>query len=114
MRKANRFALLITMVVLAAMLSVAGVVSAQDPVTIRWWHINTIESQMNYWQSVADAFVAVHRPNEQRRRQLQCASGARRRITTEGQPGLPCILRHDATQGGADEFCRARIRGGHG
>ena len=58
MRKANRFALLVTMVVLAAMLSVAGVVSAQDPVTIRWWHINTIESQMNYWQSVADAFVA--------------------------------------------------------
>lgn len=58
MRKSNRFALLVTMVVLAAMLSVAGVVSAQDPVTIRWWHINTIESQMNYWQSVADAFVA--------------------------------------------------------
>lgn len=58
MRKANRFALLVTMLVLAAMLSVAGVVSAQDPVTIRWWHINTIESQMNYWQSVADAFVA--------------------------------------------------------
>ena len=58
MRKANRFALLVTMVVLAAMLSVAGVVSAQDPVTIRWWHINTIESQMNHWQSVADAFVA--------------------------------------------------------
>ncbi len=62
MRKANRFALLVTLVVLAAVLSVAGVVSAQEPVTIRWWHINTVPSQEQYWQSIADAFVAEN-PN---------------------------------------------------
>ncbi len=37
-------------------------VSAQDPVTIQWWHISTEEPQAAYWQSLADAYTAEH-PN---------------------------------------------------
>lgn len=33
-------------------------VSAQDPVTITWWHINTDETGMANWQAVADAYTA--------------------------------------------------------
>lgn len=39
-----------------------SLVSAQDPVTINWWHISTEASQAAYWQSLADAFTAEH-PN---------------------------------------------------
>ncbi|MDX1994709.1 MAG: extracellular solute-binding protein [bacterium] len=39
-----------------------GTVSAQEEVTIDWWHISTEESQAAYWQSLADAYTAEH-PN---------------------------------------------------
>lgn len=40
----------------------AGMVAAQDQVTIDWWHISTETSQAAYWQSLADAYMAEH-PN---------------------------------------------------
>jgi raffinose/stachyose/melibiose transport system substrate-binding protein len=39
-----------------------NVVSAQDPVTIQWWHISTEEPQAAYWQGLADAYTAEN-PN---------------------------------------------------
>jgi ABC-type glycerol-3-phosphate transport system substrate-binding protein len=50
---------LLTVMVLALSVSVA---SAQDQVTIDWWHISTQEDQAAYWQSLADAFTAEN-PN---------------------------------------------------
>jgi raffinose/stachyose/melibiose transport system substrate-binding protein len=34
--------------------------SAQEPVTIQWWHISTEEPQAAYWQSLADAYTAAN------------------------------------------------------
>lgn len=50
--------------VLAMVLGVAARVpaSAQENVTIRWWHIQTAEAQAAFWQGVADDFMAQH-PN---------------------------------------------------
>lgn len=61
MRKSFRFVTLITILALVAALSF-GVVSAQDPVVIHWWHIATNEAEAAYWQSLADAYTAMH-PN---------------------------------------------------
>lgn len=47
--------LIFTLVLLA--LSI-GAVTAQEPVVIDWWHINTVEAQAEYWQSLADAYTA--------------------------------------------------------
>jgi raffinose/stachyose/melibiose transport system substrate-binding protein len=33
-------------------------VEEKEPVTITWWHIQTEESQKNYWQDLADRFTA--------------------------------------------------------
>ncbi|HLU12072.1 MAG TPA: extracellular solute-binding protein [Oceanobacillus sp.] len=46
--------LMLTVMLLALSVSV---VSAQDEVTIDWWHISTEESQAAYWQELADAFM---------------------------------------------------------
>lgn len=53
-----------TILLLTVMLLVMSlnVVSAQDQVTINWWHISTESSQAAYWQSLADAYMAEH-PN---------------------------------------------------
>jgi raffinose/stachyose/melibiose transport system substrate-binding protein len=51
--------LMLTVMILALSVSV---VSAQDEVTIDWWHISTEESQAAYWQGLADAFTAEN-PN---------------------------------------------------
>jgi raffinose/stachyose/melibiose transport system substrate-binding protein len=39
-----------------------GAATAQDAVTIQWWHISTQEDQVAYWQGLADAFTAEN-PN---------------------------------------------------
>lgn len=59
MNKGFRIALvaLVTMLVLSA-----AVVSAQDEVTINWWHIATETTQAGYWQGLADAYMAEN-PN---------------------------------------------------
>jgi raffinose/stachyose/melibiose transport system substrate-binding protein len=59
--KTSKQALILLLVGLLLTLSI-GAASAQDAVTIRWWHINTAENGQAYWQGVADAFVAEH-PN---------------------------------------------------
>ncbi len=51
--------LLLTVLLLVMSLNA---VSAQDQVTINWWHISTEASQAAYWQSLADAYMADH-PN---------------------------------------------------
>jgi len=61
MRKSYRFATLIAVLLMGAALSF-GVVSAQDPVVIDWWHISTAEGGQAYWQGLADAYTAEH-PN---------------------------------------------------
>ena len=53
---------LIILVLLAAFVLSVGVVTAQDQVTIHWWHISTAEDQMAYWQGLADQYTAMH-PN---------------------------------------------------
>ncbi|MCU0476796.1 MAG: extracellular solute-binding protein, partial [Anaerolineae bacterium] len=47
------------LVALALPLSIA---TAQETVTIRWWHINTNENEAAFWQQVADDYMAAN-PN---------------------------------------------------
>jgi len=51
--------LLLTVLLLVMSLNA---VSAQDQVTINWWHISTEATQAAYWQDLADAYMAEH-PN---------------------------------------------------
>lgn len=37
-----------------------GAAAAQEPVTIRWWHISTNENEAAFWQAAADAFVEAN------------------------------------------------------
>lgn len=61
MRKTYRFATIFALLALVALTSI-GIVSAQEEVTIDWWHISTEATQAAYWQSLADAYTAEH-PN---------------------------------------------------
>lgn len=53
--------LIIVLLALALLLS-AVVISAQEPepVTIRWWHIQTEEGPSAFWQSAADAYMEAN------------------------------------------------------
>ena len=52
--KSHKFSF-VGFVLIALMVLSLGAVSAQEPVTIDWWHISTETSQAAYWQSLADA-----------------------------------------------------------
>lgn len=48
-------------IMLLAVLALSvGLASAQEPVTIRWWHINTADPGLSNWQNLADAFVEMN------------------------------------------------------
>ena len=52
---------LVTVALLIALLALSvNLVSGQDPVTIRWWHIQTNENEAAFWQSLADQFVEAN------------------------------------------------------
>ncbi|MAS33283.1 MAG: ABC transporter substrate-binding protein [Anaerolineaceae bacterium] len=55
--KSHKFSF-VGFVLIALMVLSLGAVSAQEPVTIDWWHISTETSQAAYWQSLADAYTA--------------------------------------------------------
>lgn len=50
-----------SVLILLILLTVSAA-SAQDPVTINWWHISTNEAEAAYWQTLADEYVAQN-PN---------------------------------------------------
>lgn len=54
----NRKLTIILALMLALFALSIGAATAQEPVTIDWWHISTEASQAAYWQELADAFVA--------------------------------------------------------
>lgn len=49
----------IILIVALLVLSV-GMISAQESVTINWWHISTEASQAAYWQELADAYMEAN------------------------------------------------------
>ena len=54
-----------SLLVLALLLGAVGglaTTSAQEQVTITWWHIDTADSQAAVWQGLADEYMAAH-PN---------------------------------------------------
>lgn len=73
--------------ILALALSV-GAVSAQDPVTIDWWHISTEASQAAYWQELADAYSAAN-PNVTVNITVLENAAFKDRLTTVMQAGDP-------------------------
>lgn len=61
---------------------------AQDQVTIRWWHIQTNEAEANYWQQVADDYMAMH-PDVNIEITVLENEAFKSRITTVMQAGDP-------------------------
>lgn len=51
---------LLIAVLLLLTLAFSAPAMAQDPVTIQWWHISTIENEAAYWQGLADAYTAAN------------------------------------------------------
>ncbi len=62
MKVFRRFFFLSLVLVMVLGMAARVPASAQQKVTIRWWHIQTAEAQAAFWQQVADEFMAQH-PN---------------------------------------------------
>jgi raffinose/stachyose/melibiose transport system substrate-binding protein len=58
----KKIGLFLIVVLIASLIPAFGAASAQDKVTIRWWHIDTSDAQQAAWQSLADAYMAQN-PN---------------------------------------------------
>jgi raffinose/stachyose/melibiose transport system substrate-binding protein len=56
MKKA--FSIFLVVLMIIGLVSAIGSTSAQEEVTINWWHISVEEAQAAYWQSLADAYMA--------------------------------------------------------
>jgi raffinose/stachyose/melibiose transport system substrate-binding protein len=65
-----------------------GAASAQDAVTINWWHISTEESQAAYWQGLADAYMGDN-PNVTIEITVLENAAFKERLTTVMQAGDP-------------------------
>jgi raffinose/stachyose/melibiose transport system substrate-binding protein len=61
MRKVSRLAL-ITVILALTLTLVAPSLAQDEPVVIQWWHINTGDPGLSFWQGLADAYTAEH-PN---------------------------------------------------
>lgn len=77
----------LVLVVVLLLLSVAGI-SAQDAVTIDWWHISTETSQAAYWQGLADEYTAMH-PDVAIEITILENAAFKERLTTVMQAGDP-------------------------
>jgi raffinose/stachyose/melibiose transport system substrate-binding protein len=60
--KVLRSLLSLGLVVLIAGSMLAKTATAQDEVTINWWHIGTVEEQGAFWQQIADEYMEMN-PN---------------------------------------------------
>lgn len=58
----KKLAAILTLTFVVALLISSGVVSAQDKVTINWWHINTNTAERDFWDKVAQDYMAAN-PN---------------------------------------------------
>jgi raffinose/stachyose/melibiose transport system substrate-binding protein len=56
----NRKHLIFLLLLVVVMVLSFNIVSAQEPVTIQWWHINTGDPGLSNWQALADAYTAEH------------------------------------------------------
>lgn len=66
----------------------AGTSSAQDSVTVRWWHISTAEAHQAAFQAVADAYMAAN-PNVTIEITVLENEAFKTRLTTAMQAGDP-------------------------
>ena len=79
----------IVLLALVAILALStGVISAQDEVTIDWWHISTETSQAAYWQELADAYMADN-PNVNIEITILENAAFKERLNTVMQAGDP-------------------------
>lgn len=58
----KKIALLMIVILIVSLVPMLGGASAQEKVTVTWWHISTEENQAAYWQKVADDYMAAN-PN---------------------------------------------------
>jgi raffinose/stachyose/melibiose transport system substrate-binding protein len=65
-----------------------GAASAQDKVTIEWWHIDTADSQQAVWQGLADAYMEQN-PNVEIQITVLENEAFKARLVTVMQAGEP-------------------------
>jgi raffinose/stachyose/melibiose transport system substrate-binding protein len=58
----KKITLFLVLALLVSLVPAFGMTSAQDKVTITWWHIDTSDAQQAVWQSLADEYMAQN-PN---------------------------------------------------
>jgi len=54
----KKIALFLIVALIVSLVPAFGAASAQDKVTVRWWHIDTSDAQQAVWQGIADAYMA--------------------------------------------------------
>jgi raffinose/stachyose/melibiose transport system substrate-binding protein len=89
MRKPYCFATIVAVLALTLALSVSvGAASAQNKVTINWWHISTQADQKAYWQGLADAYTKAHSNVDIQITVLE-NDAFKQKLTTTMQAGTP-------------------------
>jgi raffinose/stachyose/melibiose transport system substrate-binding protein len=58
----KKIALFLIFALIVSLVPVLSAATAQEQVTVRWWHIDTSDDMQATWQGIADAYMAQH-PN---------------------------------------------------
>ena len=83
----RKLSIALAMMVTLLVLSI-GMVSAQEPVTIDWWHIVTDEGHAAYWQQIADEYMEAN-PHVTINITILENAAFKQRLTTVMQAGDP-------------------------
>ncbi len=87
-RKLLSFVLLIAVFAVPLLRQSSTPAEAQDEVTIRWWHIQTVEAEGGYWDQVAADYMEMH-PNVTIDITVLENEAFKQRIVTNMQAGDP-------------------------
>jgi raffinose/stachyose/melibiose transport system substrate-binding protein len=83
-------------------------VEVAEPVTVTWWHISTAEEHKALWQSMADAYTALH-PNVTIEIQVLENEAFKTKLTTVMQSGEPPDIFQSWGGGVMNEYANAGL-----
>ncbi len=85
---------------------IPAVTNTPAPVTVTWWHINTADTEKAYWQSQADAYMALH-PNVTIEITVLENESFKAKLTTVMQGGTPPDISQSWGGGVMNEYAKA-------
>ena len=104
----KKIALFLVLALVVSLIPAFGAASAQNKVTINWWHISTEASQAAYWQKTADDYMAMH-PNVNIEITVLENAAFKERLVTVMQAGDPPDLFEAWGGGTLWEFAAANM-----